>query len=234
LRNNQLANSHPAKAPIKGNYIEPHNGPDKYPRLRNDFTKIGVTPDGCWEWLGDDAEDHRVRLYELLFDPTSKGLTLEHLCQTVGCVCPFHMRPIRNRVFDWSRSYLQDDASIDKPEKILPVRDMPPPTAQVFKKTTKAKDPRNMSYHIKTKKEREAFQQKEAAPPPLPIAPVPVPDADPVVHAEVQADTIYGLCSRGHVQSPENKYVYPNGKRKECVICKRFRDANNRKKSGAV
>lgn len=204
--------------------IEPHHGPDKYPRLRNDILKIMVNSDGCWEWIGDAADDHHIRLYELLFDPLEKGLALKPVCHTVGCVCPFHMKVVQAReIIDWNRYVPSTKDFPDLPRLSNPIKDMPKPIFNP-KPKSKSKSP-SPAYAIPTKKDKEAKQakidrvKKENEPIVLPEVPAPVKSAQ-------SSGRMVGVksCFRGHSQTPENQYVYPNGKRKECLICKRMRD----------
>ena len=59
---------------------------------------------GCWLWTGPFAGDgyptygrrdyaHRLA-YELWVGPIPKGLTLDHLCRTPGCIRPDHLEPV--------------------------------------------------------------------------------------------------------------------------------------------
>ena len=41
-------------------------------------------------------------------------------------------------------------------------------------------------------------------------------------------------CKRGHELTPENTYTYPDGERRECLVCRRLRDREKRAKRGAV
>lgn len=187
--------------------IESHHGPDKYPRLRNDIVKIKVSPvGGCWEWIGDPADDQHVRLYELLFDPLAKGFVLERVCMTEGCVCPFHMKAVKTIYhFDWTKAYH------DLPP-LAPVKDMPLPISKP--NPVKAKPKMAPNYNIPSKEKREALRIKHAVPkPPEPVAPV----------EPTSKDDFTKMCFRGHPQIPANQYVYPNGIRKECLVCKRLR-----------
>lgn len=212
-----VASNRAAKVPVRDpNYIEPHFGPDKYPRLRSDFVKIRVTSTGCWEWIGDPAEDHYVRLYELLFDPLDKGMVLEPICKTVGCVCPFHLKVVQERGHDWKKLDLIDeddvpDLPIAKRERLKKVvlTIVPSPIL------VDAEDKAPRSYAIPTKKEREALKAKQAS-----------KAAEDLKMVSVA--TGVKSCQNGHPQTPDNQYVYPNGTRKECLTCKRLRGAKRK------
>ena len=67
--------------------------------------------DECWAWLGQITEKgyasfsverkpypaHRYA-FEVMIGPIPDGLTLDHLCRNRGCVNPFHVEPVTNRV----------------------------------------------------------------------------------------------------------------------------------------
>jgi hypothetical protein len=84
----------------------------------------------------------------------------------------------------------------------------------------------------KRERDRRSRVNKE---PVVVVAPEPVvviasaPPEPVVAPASSEAtDRIVGLCLRGHLQVPENLYVYPGGKRSECKVCKRERDQKRR------
>lgn len=198
-------------------FIEPHYGPDKYPRLRCEVSKIQVLSNGCWEWMPDkscETGNVHVYLYELLYDPLDKGASLEPLCNTVGCVCPFHMKAVKSKSTFFSS---WDDESI---------YGMPAPDDS--KKLQAAAKPSKARIPIKV-----AAGQPHVVIPQMPVvisssAPKVVKVAKaaliPVVDTNsAPVDVNVKCCQRAHPQTPENQYVYPNGIRKECKVCKRLR-----------
>ena len=73
--------------------------------LRRFFSKIEVSPGGCWLWTSDTSREgygrfrfdgryglaHRVA-FEMLVGPIPKP-TLDHLCRIRNCVNPAHLEP---------------------------------------------------------------------------------------------------------------------------------------------
>jgi hypothetical protein len=71
------------------------------------LSRIDITPDGCWQWIGfiDTAGYARLArpgksnraaraAWELLVGPIPDGLTIDHLCRNRGCVNPEHLEPV--------------------------------------------------------------------------------------------------------------------------------------------
>lgn len=79
------------------------------------WRKVRLAPgDGCWLWTAATNKfgygmfrrtlaagvyksvlAHRYA-YEQLLEPIAEGLTLDHLCETPGCVRPSHLEPVTN------------------------------------------------------------------------------------------------------------------------------------------
>lgn len=209
-------------------YIEPHHGPEKYPRLRTEFTKIQVAPNGCWLWFGDNVKTAHVLLYELLNDPLETGSTLEPLCNTVGCVCPFHMREAKasRGVSDWSYRMMmttKDRIEVNPKKPSVVKTSKPRPKSEPIEEV--------LSLPV------VAVPEPVVVPKPVIMKVVkasPVVKAPPVVKASIAKPVPIKVavevptCLRGHPQTPDNQYVYPNGKRKECLTCKRLRGAKRK------
>lgn len=76
------------------------------------WSKIRVTPNGCWEWLGDKnlwgygrfavrhqvlVQPHRLA-YETLVGPIPPSLESDHLCRNHACANPAHIELVAHRV----------------------------------------------------------------------------------------------------------------------------------------
>jgi hypothetical protein len=75
------------------------------------MSKVQVTTDGCWMWLGARTPQgygrvsyegqvwgaHRLA-YTLLVNEITPGYVLDHLCRTPPCVNPAHLEPVTRAV----------------------------------------------------------------------------------------------------------------------------------------
>lgn len=71
------------------------------------YTKVAITLDGCWEWVGAKFSEtnygqfdlagkkysaHRL-MYQLEVGPIPPGAVIRHRCDNPGCVRPDHLEP---------------------------------------------------------------------------------------------------------------------------------------------
>lgn len=75
------------------------------------WSKIGMGENGCWEWLGNKNDNgygllkvngKQLRVHRLTYNevigPIPEGLMPDHLCRNRGCVNPFHLEPVTNKI----------------------------------------------------------------------------------------------------------------------------------------
>ena len=227
--------------------------PTRYPKLRNDIGNLRVTPTGCWSWVGmkqpEDGKQPREYIYDLLMDELPKNTTLTPNCGTSDCVCPMHQRTVApvaetSQVFkEWLKiesGFLKAPA---KPTEPRPEKKAARPLQPMRPTPAANKTPPVLAQPLAV-----------AVTPPVPeyIAKVPVklthpmvlppepPTPDHVVEApkpitKAVVTSMNGVkiaCPRGHAWIPENIYVYPNGVRKECGVCKKLRSGNRQPGKG--
>lgn len=86
--------------------------PPHYTSLeRRLWLRVGITPSGCWEWIGSTSRGYgRIRdedgkgwpvhrlVYTRLVGPVQEPLQLDHLCRNRACCNPEHLEPVTPRV----------------------------------------------------------------------------------------------------------------------------------------
>lgn len=102
------ANGHDGTHPPSDNAATLKAMRTKVPPHERALSRIEITPDDCWRYLGYKDKDgyglmrgvagktqlaHRV-VYEALVAPIPPGLQLDHLCRVRDCLNPKHLEPV--------------------------------------------------------------------------------------------------------------------------------------------